>query len=192
MPFAWDPISRADLEDNRAELTRIFESITTDQLNGITDFDDASNLFQQILNNFDKNNVHPEFLLKLFNSRNVDWARVNINFQNDRNGFTALMYAADNGHLLVVEHLMSYGVDPRYETSYGQTAFFCACIMGHVRVARYLLPYVDKRREFTLTRPYNGFTIKDEVMAKLKASPNAQNYLELKQLIDNEMEALGL
>jgi len=55
------------------------------------------------------------------------------------NGITALMCAADAGHLKIVERLIEKGADVNTATKAGDTALLQACQSGHTEVVRILL-----------------------------------------------------
>ena len=57
----------------------------------------------------------------------------------DSYGTTALMEAAENGHLGVVKYLISKGADFNAATLYGKTALIFAASNGHLEVVKYLI-----------------------------------------------------
>ena len=62
----------------------------------------------------------------------------NANAQ-DGKGWTALMYAADKGHALMVPALLRAGADPNLRLADGATALFIAVVHGHLEIAAALL-----------------------------------------------------
>ena len=52
---------------------------------------------------------------------------------------TPIHFAADRGHLKIVQLLLEAGVDTDVATTDGATALYCSACMGHVEVARLLL-----------------------------------------------------
>lgn len=53
-------------------------------------------------------------------------------------GYTALMWAARNGHLPVVRYLLKYGADPRATNSRGSTAYELANMFGRYEAADFI------------------------------------------------------
>lgn len=81
---------------------------------------------------------------------------VDVNMKNER-GWTALMFAARNGHLHIVKELLQHGVDVNVINSTGQTALDIALFWNHSDVARQLksdskdvCPDINPRNYFSL------------------------------------------
>ncbi|KAL4227260.1 Peroxisomal NADH pyrophosphatase nudt12 [Mactra antiquata] len=70
--------------------------------------------------------------VKLFLKGTVD-----VNMKNDR-GWTALMFAARNGHTNVVKELLQHGIDVNMINSTGQTALDIALFWNHSDIAQLL------------------------------------------------------
>ena len=73
---------------------------------------------------------------------NVQWLvekeKIDINKENE-NGLNPLHFASQNGHLSVVEYLISKGVDPNAQDNDGWTPLHYACDCGHLPVVEYLI-----------------------------------------------------
>ena len=54
-------------------------------------------------------------------------------------GDTALVFAADNGHVQVVKALLAAGANKDLPNSWGQSALWCACFCGHLECVRVLM-----------------------------------------------------
>jgi len=73
---------------------------------------------------------------------------VNVNWQNEK-GFTALSCACQNGHSLIVEHLLAQPkIDPNLGNNEGATPLFLACQNAHEEVVSAMLadPRVDPNK----------------------------------------------
>ena len=58
---------------------------------------------------------------------------------SDARGWTALMYAADKGYILLIEPLLAAGADPDIHLADGATALFMAAVRGHTEVIAALM-----------------------------------------------------
>lgn len=63
----------------------------------------------------------------------------NINDNSELDNFTALHYAAQNGHSEIVDLLLMLGANVNATTSYGNTPLHQACIGDHVECVKLLL-----------------------------------------------------
>lgn len=177
-------IRNAESKDDGEELQRIFESITTEQLNERVDIDPGSILLQRIIHTFDRPRKYSHLVIGLFDSPNVDTSRLYINHQHDVHGRTALMLAAYRGNLEVVKKLMSLGADMQITTADDRTAFAYACWMGKIEVVKLFLPFVELR-EYTL-RAINQKTIIEVV--ETNVAPLGTPYLDLMKLLAESHE----
>lgn len=167
----------AEGNKDEAEIYRIFESITTEQLNEAVSIDPSSILLQRIIHTFDFDRQYQHLVTGLFDSPNVDASQLNINYQHATNGRTALMLAAYRGNFEVVKKLMSLGADMQITTHDNRTAFRFACTWGHLDIVKFLLPQVELR-EYSL-RNVSGHTIIEVAERNSSRTP----YLELMQLL---------
>jgi len=62
-----------------------------------------------------------------------------VNSTHEKDGKTALMYAAMKGHLSVVEYLAAAGADLDARTTDGRTALMAASFLGHLGVVQCLI-----------------------------------------------------
>ena len=70
----------------------------------------------------------------------VERGGASVHAVQSSNGFTALMTAAQEGHLDIVRWLLDQGAEANYATpATGQTALISACHQGHLEVARCLV-----------------------------------------------------
>ena len=70
----------------------------------------------------------------------VERGGASVHAAQSSNGFTALMGAAQEGHLDIVRWLLDQGAEANYATpATGQTALISACHQGHLEVARCLV-----------------------------------------------------
>ena len=178
-------IRNAESEDDREELQRIFNSITTEQLNEPVDIDPGSILLQRIIHTFDPRIKYSHLVIGLFDSPNVDTSRLNINHEHEVNGRTALMFAAYRGNLEVVEKLMSLGANMQITTADNRTAFGYACWMGHIKVVKFFLPLVELR-EYTL-KGSDHQTIIEVVQMKVARIPE-KPFLDIMKLLAESHE----
>lgn len=111
MSSTFHAITKADLESNEEELQKIFESITTEQLNKHVDIDPGNIRLQRIIHAFDSEQRYQYLIIGLFDSPNVDTSRLDINHQHVQNGLTPLMVAAYRGNFEVLEKLISLGAN---------------------------------------------------------------------------------
>ncbi|XP_062506408.1 CARD- and ANK-domain containing inflammasome adapter protein-like [Corticium candelabrum] len=65
--------------------------------------------------------------------------QANINYHDERGGWTVLHYACLNGHLSVVEKLLAAGCKKEARARRGRTALHIACLYGHLSVVEKLL-----------------------------------------------------
>lgn len=161
-------ITKADLEGNEEELQKIFESITTEQLNEHVDIDPGNILLQRIIHTFDSGRRYQYLVIGLFDSPNVDTSRLDINHQHAQNGLTPLMVAAYRGNFEVLEKLMSLGADMQLVGTFNRTAFRYACRKGNMNAIELLLPFVELR-EYTL-RGRERETIIEQVQKSLEVT----------------------
>lgn len=180
-------IRNAEEKDDGEELQRIFESITTEQLNERVPIDPGSILLQRIIHHFDLQGKYQHLVIGLFNSPNVDTSRLNINHQHDVNGRTALMLAAGRGNLEVVKELMQLGANMQIITADNRTAFAYACWFGHIEVVKLFLPLV-KLREYTLRgRASNNLTVMEIAQMDVQRVPE-KPYLDILKLLAKSYE----
>jgi ankyrin repeat protein len=59
----------------------------------------------------------------------------------DESSYTPLMRASTEGHLLVVEYLVSKGANINSRTVYGATPLMCAAVSGHKTVVESLIRF---------------------------------------------------
>ena len=78
----------------------------------------------------------------------------------DDDGWTALLYASDEGDLEILELLTSSGADVNIRTGYGNTALHIASIHGHLEIAQLLLCQGADMRERTIDRTYTNGSLK--------------------------------
>ena len=71
--------------------------------------------------------------LELLLARGAD-----VNARNVKDGTTALMWAANNGHMASVKRLLNAGADPSLTANDGWTAYEAARMAGHENLARLL------------------------------------------------------
>lgn len=184
----FDTIMIEDGRGNEPELQRIFRSITTADLNRTVRWDPHSTMLIALLNQFDTGNRYPNLVLNLFDSPRVQTNLLQVNRANTQNGVTPLMHTALRGQLELSQILLSLGARADIMTSTNATPLYHACMKGHVAIFRLLCPLVPSHH-FTITRPHNQRTIRDEVVEKLSTSAN---YAQLLQLIDAEQARRGL
>lgn len=120
----------------------------------------------------------------LFNLKNVDPQRININFQNPMSGSTALILAAGRGNLKLVQTLIYWNANPHARINHQMTPFYCACSHGNVEVAEFLSPYVT-RKELGLRQAITGNTPKAELEELLLESLNKQKYHDLLKIVSD-------
>jgi len=89
-------------------------------------------------------------------------------------GQTALILAARNGHLVVVEALLRAGADPNHAMSDGRTALILAAEHGHLPVVEALLragadPNVETISSETESKTYGTAEELDEFLDNLLA-----------------------
>lgn len=64
--------------------------------------------------------------------------KVDVNFESERQGWTALMDASEKGHLNIVKYLVEeHNADMNAQSSTGMTPLMYAAKNGHVEVIRY-------------------------------------------------------
>lgn len=133
---------------SRLELIQIFKSITADQLNEEVPGDVGATFFQRLLHTFDINK-YPYLVKNLLKSPKIYFSKVKINHQQLWNRISPLMRAACCSHLKNVKKLISLGAKPEILGTKNRTAFRYSCYRVHIKVARYLVPFVNIS-EFTL------------------------------------------
>lgn len=184
----FDTIMTEDARGNEEGLQRIFRSITTRDLNGSVRWDPHSNMLISLLCQFDKGDRYPNLVLNLFDSPHVQTNLLHVNRANTLNGLTPLMYTAQRGQLELSQMLLSFGARADIATSTNATPLSYACTNGHIEIFRLLAPLVPSDH-FTMKRPHNQRTIRDEVVDRLSTSAN---YANLLLLIDAELSRRGL
>lgn len=173
-------IREAETKKDVAEIHRIFESITTEQLNEAVSIDPGSTLLHRIIQTFDAGREYQHLITGLFDSPNVDPSQLNIDHQHTIHGRTALMLAAYRGNFEVVKKLMSLGADMHITTHDNRTAFGYACWWGQLEIVKFLLPQVELR-EYSL-RNREGLTIIEVVQRNVSVFKE-RPYLELMKLL---------
>lgn len=187
MPSPFYAIRNAEEEDDGKELQRIFESITTEQLNEPVPIDPNSIMLQRLIHHFDLKGKYQHLIISLLNSPNVDTSRLNINHQNIVNGRTALMLAAGRGNLKVVKKLLELGANMKITTPDNRTAFAYACWFGHIEVVKLFLPQVELR-EYTLrSKAVYDKTVIEVVKEEVERKPDLP-YLDLLNLLTKSYE----
>lgn len=184
----FDTITAEDGCGNEQQLQRIFRLITTEDLNRTVRWDPNSTLLIALLNQFDTRDRYPNLVLNLFDSPYVHRNQLQVNRANTQNGVTPLMHTALRGQLELSQKLLSWGARADVVTATNATALYFACIKGKVDLFRLLAPLVPTSH-FTIKRPHNQRTIRDEVVDKLSTSPD---YVALLHLIDAEHARRGL
>lgn len=180
----WTDIEDAELSENNQKLAILFNSINTEELNKLTETYPNSTLLHALIKHFDREDKYPEYLDTLFNLKNVDPQRININFRNPMTGSTALILAAGRGNLKLVQTLIYWKADPHARTNNQMTPFYCACSHGNVEVAEFLSPYVT-REELELKQAITGNTPKAELEELLLESLNKQKFHDLLKIISD-------
>lgn len=72
----------------------------------------------------------------------------------DKNGNTALLYAAIRGDYLMVNHLLAKGALPNMDNKKGYTPLILSCIKGHLSSVEFLLNHgADYNQAMPLGRP---------------------------------------
>lgn len=188
MSTLFHAIREAEGKDDENELQRIFGSITTEQLNSPISIDPNTILLHQLIHHFDRMGKYQHLVIGLFNSPTVDTSRLNINYQNQVNGRTALMFAAGRGNLDVVKKLMELGADMQITTADNRTAFAYACWFGHIEVVKFLLPWVELR-EYTLSSraTWNNLSLREFMEEKVADNPE-KPYLDILKLLNISYE----
>lgn len=181
-------IREAEEKDDGKALQRIFETITTEQLNEPVPIDLNGTLLQRLIHNFDLPGKYQHLVIKLFNSPNVDTSRLNINHQHKVNGRTALMFAAGRGNLEVVKKLMELGANMQITTADNRTAFNYACWFGNIEVVKLLIPGVELR-EYTMRSKatWNNRTVMEFVQEEVAHKPE-KPYQEILNLLAKSYE----
>ena len=186
----WTDIWYQDYINDSEGVRRIFNSITTKDLNEPTVIDPNYTLLHKLVKEFDLRNKYPELLNGLFKLKHVDPSLVDIDKKNPRTGSTALMYAASRGHLELVKALIAWKANPHTRSANQMTPFFCACNKGQVEVASFLSHYITKE-ELELEQSNTGNTVKTEMEEKFRDFPNETKYdMLLKIICDIELRHL--
>lgn len=184
----FDNIMAGDGRGNEQLLQRMFRLITTEDLNSTVRWDPSSTMLIALLNQFDTEDKYPNLVQNLFDSPFVHGNQLHVNQGNTQNGVTPLMHTALRGQLELSHKLLSLGARADIVTDTNATPLYYACMKGNVEIFRLLAPLVPDNH-FTIKRPHNQRTIRDEVADKSSTSPE---YVELLQLIDAERARRGL
>ena len=77
----------------------------------------------------------------LLDATNIDWNK------KDCSGWTPLMYASSNGHIDVINLLISYSeeknIDFNVANRQGRTALMLACLYGHLEIVKSILKLIS-------------------------------------------------
>lgn len=98
----------------------------------------------------------------------------------DKDGWTPLMYAADEGHLEMVKLLLQRGVNVNGLSGFNETALMCAADRGHFEIAEMLLDagadptvFNDAEEDVFYLAADNGHTLICEMLETYGGNPEA-------------------
>ena len=120
-------------------------------------------------------------------------ARANVNLQNKKSRYTALMLASREGHIEIVRALLEAGANVNLQDRFGSTALMWASYDGPIEIVRLLLTYganvnhQDKKGRTALYYAGRGyFEIATErllVFLSFLPSSRREGYLEIQKLL---------